>query len=391
MPRLHLPTAVDAHHPVPRRPVAGVDSGPGSFEPAGASGGPEIIRVEGLCKVFGRQEDLIRRRLRKGESFADAAAAENVAAPLSDVNLSISEGEIYAIMGLSGSGKSTLVRCINGLIRPTQGQAFVAGTSISSASAGALRELRQRRMSMVFQSFALLPHLTVANNVEFGLMLRRDDVQTRRRRVGEVLEMVGLAAWRDRRVDELSGGMKQRIGLARALAPDPDILIMDEPFSALDPLIRRSLQDELLRLQKELKKTILFVTHDFDEATRIGSRIVIMKAGRPVQVGTAAQLFTQPCDDYVRAFTAHVDCMQLMTAGELARAIPVTPDEDQPCDASDAVAFAANASLATVLANLRLGGRVSMELPDGASRRRLVRAERVLAFVNELYTQRQEH
>lgn len=345
---------------------------------------PEVIRVEQLCKVFGPQEARVRQRVKTGQGFEDAASAEGVIPPLSEVNLSIRQGEIYAIMGLSGSGKSTLVRCINGLVQPTLGRVTVEGTSIGDASARALRELRQRRMSMVFQTFALLPHLSVAANVEFGLMLRRDDLAVRRRRVEEVLAMVDLSAWKDRRVDELSGGMKQRVGLARALAPDPDILIMDEPFSALDPLIRRSLQDELLRLQKELKKTIIFVTHDFDEATRIGSRILIMKAGRAVQVGTAAQLFGTPCDDYVRAFTAHADGMQLLTAGDLARDMPATAEDTAPADATNALVFSCDTPLARMLPELRLGRMVSLEAPHGRGTR-LVRAERVLAFVGALY------
>jgi glycine betaine/proline transport system ATP-binding protein len=345
---------------------------------------PEVIRVEQLCKVFGAQEARVRKRVNAGQAFTEAVEAEGVVPPLNEVNLSIRQGEIYAIMGLSGSGKSTLVRCINGLVQPTSGRVMVEGASIGEAAPRALRELRQRRMSMVFQTFALLPHLTVAANVEFGLMLRQDEVSARRRRVEDVLAMVDLSAWKDRRVDELSGGMKQRVGLARALAPDPDILIMDEPFSALDPLIRRSLQDELLRLQKELKKTILFVTHDFDEAARIGTRILIMKAGRAVQVGTAAQLFGTPCDEYVRAFTAHADGMQLLTAGDLVRDMPATVEDTLPADATHALVFPSNTPLARMLPELRLGRMVSLEDPQGRSAR-LVRSERVLEFVGRLY------
>ena len=385
--RASLPHDERSHSGHVRSLAPGLDGprGPlGAAAPRSEHDAPEVIRVEQLCKVFGLQEERVRRRVKSGEAFVEAVGAEGVVPPLSEVSLSIQQGEIYAIMGLSGSGKSTLVRCINGLVQPTLGRVTVEGTSIGDATPRALRELRQRRMSMVFQTFALLPHLTVAANVEFGLMLRKDDVAARRRRVEDVLAMVDLSAWKDRRVDELSGGMKQRVGLARALAPDPDILIMDEPFSALDPLIRRSLQDELLRLQKELKKTILFVTHDFDEATRIGSRILIMKAGRAVQVGTAAQLFGTPCDDYVRAFTAHADGMQLLTAGDLARDMPLAAEDSLPADATDALVFSSDTPLARMLPELRLGRMVSLEEPQGRGAR-LVRSERVLAFVGALY------
>lgn len=386
---LHMAATIPPSRPLHSRVRAfdtGHEAGPGRVSDAtGTTESPEVIRVERLCKVFGAEEERVRRRVKSGQAFQDAAAAEGVVPPLSEVSLSIRQGEIYAIMGLSGSGKSTLVRCINGLVQPTQGRVMVEGTSIGDATPSALRALRQRRMSMVFQTFALLPHLTVAANVEFGLMLRQDEVSTRRRRVEDVLAMVDLSAWKDRRVDELSGGMKQRVGLARALAPDPDILIMDEPFSALDPLIRRSLQDELLRLQKELKKTILFVTHDFDEATRIGSRILIMKAGRAVQVGTAAQLFGTPCDEYVRAFTAHADGMQLLTAGDLARDMPATAEDGLPADATNALVYPADTPLARMLPGLQLGRMVSLEDPQGRNAR-LVRSERVLAFIGQLYS-----
>lgn len=351
--------------------------------------GPQdcIVRVEGLGKVFGRKEERVRSRLKQGAGLAAAAEAEGVVPALLDVDLEVAEGEIYVIMGLSGSGKSTLVRCVNGLVTPTQGRITVAGTSICDASASELRELRQRRMSMVFQSFALLPHLTVVGNVEFGLMLRGDDPAQRRRRVLDVLEKVGLAAWSERRVDELSGGMRQRVGLARALATDPDILIMDEPFSALDPLIRRSLQDELLKLQKDLRKTILFVTHDFDEATRLGSRVMIMKGGRPVQVGTAAELFTEPADDYVRAFTAHADCAALLRAGDVARAIPATADDALAKYASPSATFSWDTPLSDILGRLRLGEAVAIET-GVAGEHRLLGAEQVLAYVSRLYAGR---
>jgi glycine betaine/proline transport system ATP-binding protein len=348
----------------------------------------KFIEVEGLCKVFGRDEARVSRLIRRGHSFSDAITAEDVKAPLISVNLSVAKGEIFVIMGLSGSGKSTLIRCVNGLIHPTAGRVIVEGVSVAEAPMSVLRELRQRRMAMVFQNFALLPHMSVLSNVEFGLMLRKDPPSARRKRAEEVLEMVGLSAWKSRRVDELSGGMKQRVGLARALATDPDILLMDEPFSALDPIIRRSLQDELLRLQSDLRKTIVFVTHDFAEAARIGSRILIMKEGRAVQVGTALDLFSKPHDDYVRAFTAHVDRMQLVCAGDLIDGIPVASGESIE-DVQRKTNIEAAMPLAELVRHLRTGGHVSIGSRDGSGPR-LMRVERVWEKISALYDSRSE-
>jgi|AGTN01.1.fsa_nt_gi ABC-type proline/glycine betaine transport system, ATPase component len=345
-----------------------------------------IVRIDRVSKVFGPVEARIRRRTRICGDFGQALAHENAVAALKDVSLVIAKGEIFAIMGLSGSGKSTLVRCINGLIAPTAGQIWVEGTAVCGASAREMRALRQQRMAMVFQSFALLPHMSVGENVAFGLMLRGESTGARRSRVDEVLEMVGLASWRDRRIHELSGGMKQRVGLARALAPDPDILIMDEPFSALDPLIRASLQDELLRLQRELKKTILFVTHDFDEATRIGNRILIMKDGQAVQVGTPTQLIGRPADAYVQAFIARADRLAFLTIDALTEAIPCSTDESRAQEPGDSVLqIAPHALMIDILASLRDHSHVATTC-SRSGRPRLIPSRQIVQFVGGLYS-----
>lgn len=223
-------------------------------------------------------------------------------------------------MGLSGSGKSTLVRMINGLIAPTSGQMVVAGVDVASCSKEELRRLRREKVAMVFQHFALFPHMTVAENVAFGLKVKGIAAAERRERAQTVLDQVGLGARADSFPDELSGGMQQRVGLARGLASDPDVLLMDEPFGALDPLIRRDMQNELLELQQRLKKTIVFITHDLDEALMLGNRVAIMRNGRLAQIGTAAQIVDAPADDYVAAFTKDIDRSRVFTAETVADA-----------------------------------------------------------------------
>jgi glycine betaine/proline transport system ATP-binding protein len=227
-------------------------------------------------------------------------------------------------MGLSGSGKSTMVRLLNRLIEPTRGQVLFDGRDIASMPDRELRELRRSKMSMVFQSFALMPHLNVIDNAAFGLELAGITREDRLRRATEALEQVGLNAYAESYPDELSGGMRQRVGLARALANDPEVMLMDEAFSALDPLIRSEMQDELLRLQAEHQRTIVFISHDLDEAMRIGDRIAIMEAGRVVQVGTPEDILNNPADDYVSSFFRGVDVAKVLTAADIARKSQVT-------------------------------------------------------------------
>jgi len=231
-----------------------------------------------------------------------------------DVSFEVAEGEIFVVMGLSGSGKSTLVRCLSRLIDPTDGQVIVNNTDVTKMNEDELRGLRRHVVSMVFQRFGLFPHRQVLDNVCYGLEIQGVDVDDRHKKARQVLELVGLTGWERYFPHELSGGMQQRVGLARALAVDPEIMLCDEPFSALDPLIRRDMQDELLNLQKSLHKTIIFITHDFLEALKLGDRIAIMKDGEIVQIGTPQHIVAQPVNDYVREFTRDVPRAKVLTA-----------------------------------------------------------------------------
>ncbi|XBQ08337.1 MAG: glycine betaine/L-proline ABC transporter ATP-binding protein ProV [Salinarimonas sp.] len=284
----------------------------------------EKIVVENLYKIFGPDPQeglaLIRQGLDKNEIFARTGNTVGVR----DASFGIREGEIFVIMGLSGSGKSTMVRMFNRLIEPTAGSITVDGRDITKLDAAGLRELRRSTISMVFQSFALLPHLKVVDNVAFGLDLAGMDKEARHERARVALEQVGLAANAESYPDELSGGMQQRVGLARALAADPPILLMDEAFSALDPLIRTEMQDELIRLQEENKRTIIFISHDLDEAMRIGDRIAIMEGGVVVQVGTPDEILKNPANEYVRSFFRGVDISKVLTAADIAKRTQVT-------------------------------------------------------------------
>lgn len=277
------------------------------------------IAIEGLYKVFGShpQEalDLLSRGLGRDEIFA--RTAQTVA--VQDANFDIKEGEIFVLMGLSGSGKSTLLRMFNRLIDPTIGAVRVDGEDITTMSEAALIELRRRKMAMVFQSFALLPNRTVYENASFGLEVAGVPDAPRRERTMEALDAVGLKANAESYPSELSGGMKQRVGLARALATNPDIMLMDEAFSALDPLIRAEMQDQLLDLQKKHTRTVVFVSHDLDEALKIGDRIGIVESGKIAQVATPAEILRHPANDYVRAFFRGVDVSQVFTIGSIAQ------------------------------------------------------------------------
>ena len=231
----------------------------------------------------------------------------------------VEDGEVFVIMGLSGSGKSTLVRMINRLIEPTSGKVWMEDEDITKMNKEELRDLRRKNMSMVFQNFALLPHKTILKNAEYGLEIQGIDTEERERRASEALELVGLGDYLDKSPNELSGGMQQRVGLARALANDPGILLMDEAFSALDPLIRKDMQDELMDLQQRVHKTIIFITHDLDEALRIGDRIALMKDGSIVQVGTAEEILMDPANDYVERFVEDVNLAKVLTAGHVMK------------------------------------------------------------------------
>ncbi|WP_027351207.1 quaternary amine ABC transporter ATP-binding protein [Halotalea alkalilenta] len=282
------------------------------------------IVVRNLYKLFGSHPRQAMQRLNEGWDKQRLNRESGVIVGVNDVSFEVAEGEIFVLMGLSGSGKSTLIRLVNRLIEPTAGQVLIDGRDVSSMNRRELIELRRREMSMVFQSFALMPTRNVLDNAAFGLEVAGVGRAARERRATEVLEQVGLQGFATKRVDELSGGMQQRVGLARALAVDPSLIIMDEAFSALDPLIRREMQEILLGLQREHRRTVLFVSHDIEEALRIGSRIAIMEGGRMVQVGTPEELVAAPADDYVRHFFSTVDTSRFLVADQLkADSVPV--------------------------------------------------------------------
>lgn len=275
------------------------------------------LRVEGVYKVFGRRPGEAVKRLRAGAG-RDEVRQWGTAAVI-DANLEIASGETFVVMGLSGSGKSTLIRMLNGLWKPTAGRVLLGEDDLGVVSPAQLRGLRQRKVSMVFQHFALLPHRTVLDNAAYPLALQNVDKAERRERAQQALDLVGLTQWAQSLPHELSGGMRQRVGLARALAADTDVLLMDEAFSALDPLIRREMQDQLLELQQSLGKTIVFITHDLNEAMHLGDRIAMMRDGRIVQVGTSEQILSDPADDYVAQFVADVDRTRVLTASSVMR------------------------------------------------------------------------
>ncbi|OJX81461.1 glycine betaine/L-proline ABC transporter ATP-binding protein [Leifsonia sp. 71-9] len=280
------------------------------------------VEARNIYKVFGRKPQDAVRRLREGATRQEVSGQGTAA--VIDAGLTVNRGEIFVVMGLSGSGKSTLIRLLNGLLEPTAGEVDVMGTTITGLTGKRLREVRQRHISMVFQHFALLPHRTVLDNIAYGLEVRGTPSAERRARAEEVLELVGLGGWGDKLPSELSGGMQQRVGLGRALAADTDVLLMDEAFSALDPLIRREMQEQLLELQGTLGKTIVFITHDLNEAMFLGDRIAVMRDGRIVQTGTPEEILTDPANDYVASFVQDVDRARVLTAAsvmEPARAL----------------------------------------------------------------------
>ncbi len=282
-----------------------------------------MIRVEDISKIFGADPETALGRLREGGTKAGIQAETGQIVGIDRASFALDPGEVFCIMGLSGSGKSTLIRCINRIIEPTAGRILFMDPELGEQDVTAmdgeqLRRLRTYHMSMVFQHFALFPHRTVHANAVFGLEIQGRDKAERDRVGAQVLEMVGLGAWGKAYPSELSGGMQQRVGLARALATQAKVLLMDEPFSALDPLIKVNMQQELVRIQQELERTILFITHDLDEAMRIGDRIAIMEEGRIVQIGTPEEILVNPRTDYVANFVEHADPTAVITAGTIA-------------------------------------------------------------------------
>jgi glycine betaine/proline transport system ATP-binding protein len=277
------------------------------------------ISCHGLWKIFGPDPVNVQQALETGQSKDKVLEETGHVVAVKDVSFDVREGEIFVVMGLSGSGKSTLIRCMSRLIEPTDGTLSVDGTDVMSMDDKELLDLRRHKMSMVFQHFGLFPHRRVIENIAFGLEVQGVDKDTRL----EKARLVGLTGWEQHYPHELSGGMQQRVGLARALAVDPEILLCDEPFSALDPLIRREMQDELINLQKVVRKTIIFITHDFLEAIKLGDHICIMKDGEFVQLGTPEEIVANPFNDYVREFTKDVPRSKVLRARTIMKAFPV--------------------------------------------------------------------
>ncbi|MFT4003956.1 MAG: glycine betaine/L-proline ABC transporter ATP-binding protein ProV [Rhizobium sp.] len=295
------------------------------------------ISLKNIYKIFGERPSRAMNLIHAGKSKSEIHAATGCSVGVNDASFDIRAGEIFVIMGLSGSGKSTLLRLLNRLIEPTAGSIEIDGRDITGMPRRELIALRRGEISMVFQSFALLPNRTVLNNVAFGLEVAGVGEAERRQRAMAALEAVSLDGYADSHPDQLSGGMKQRVGLARALANEPTVLLMDEAFSALDPLIRTEMQDELVRLQAQHSRTIVFVSHDIDEAMRIGDRICIMQNGNVIQVGTPDEIVMSPANDYVRSFFRNVDVSQVFRAGDVARKTQVTIIERQGVSAAAAL------------------------------------------------------
>ncbi|TRM11809.1 glycine betaine/L-proline ABC transporter ATP-binding protein [Lentibacillus cibarius] len=280
------------------------------------------VKLEHVSKIFGPKPKSVIPKVKNGMSKDEILAETGHTVGVYDASMEISEGEIFVIMGLSGSGKSTLIRCFNLLNKPTDGSIFIDGVDIVKSSRGQLKEVRQKKVAMVFQHFGLFNHRTIMANVEYGLEVRNISKEERREIAQKNIESVGLKGYENKYPDELSGGMQQRVGLARALANDPDILLMDEPFSALDPLIRREMQLELLDIQERLQKTIIFITHDVNEAFKLGDRVAVMKDGKVNQIGTPEEIIENPANDYISDFIRDIDRSKVFQAEN----IMITPN-----------------------------------------------------------------
>jgi len=310
------------------------------------STGETVIELANVWKIFGDNADAALDAIKsRGLSKNEVLEEFNAVVGVADVSFSVNKGEIFCVMGLSGSGKSTLVRHFNRLLEPTAGQIIIDGTDVMALNDQQLREFRNQKIGMVFQNFALLPHRSVLDNVAMPLEIRAVGKNERLTKANEILKIVELDAWGNKFAHELSGGMQQRVGLARALAADPAYLLMDEPFSALDPLIRRQLQDEFIKLSSVMNKTTVFITHDLDEAVRVGDRIAIMRDGRVVQMGTAEEIVMNPADDYVADFVAGISRLKVVRAHAVMRPIPeLSESQSRQLDSAARVAEDENLS-----------------------------------------------
>lgn len=320
------------------------------------------LRVEKLTKIFGDNDEEALKLANENKTKEEILDATGATIGVNQASFEVNEGEIFVIMGLSGSGKSTLVRMLNRLIEPTSGSVYIDEHNISTMNKNDLREVRRQKISMVFQNFGLLPHRTILENAEYGLEIQGMAKAARQELAEEALDQVGLLPYKDQYPDQLSGGMQQRVGLARALANDPDILLMDEAFSALDPLIRRDMQDDLIEMQKTMNKTIIFITHDLNESLRLGNRIAIMKDGEVVQVGTGEEILSNPANDYVKRFVEDIDRTKVYTAQHIMEEpAAVTQSEENPSEALRIMADEGMSNILVVNSEDQLIGYVTRE------------------------------
>jgi len=320
-----------------------------------------IIEVKNISKIFGSSPRAAIELLRQGKSKREILKATAQTVGVNKVSFEILPGEIFVIMGLSGSGKSTLIRMFNRLIKPTLGEILIENEDIVKMNESRLREVRQKKISMVFQNFALFPHRTILENTEYGLEIQKVPVEERRERSLRALEVVGLKGYENQLPKQLSGGMQQRVGLARALASNTKVILMDEAFSALDPLIRRDMQDQLLEIQEKYQKTIIFITHDLDEALRIGDRIALMKDGSIIQLGTPEQILMNPANEFVEKFVEHVDLSKILTASHIMKRAEKIAIDRGPRVALEIMRKQGYSSIFVVDRKLKLLGAITAE------------------------------
>lgn len=330
------------------------------------------VQVEHLTKVFGKKSVQAIAMVQENKSKNEILEKTGATVGVYDASFTVNEGEIFVIMGLSGSGKSTLIRLLNRLIEPTAGSILIDGVDISKMKKEELREVRRHKLNMVFQNFGLFPHRTILENTEYGLEVRGVPKEERQMRAKQALENSGLLAFKDQYPDQLSGGMQQRVGLARALANDPEILLMDEAFSALDPLIRREMQEELLELQANVQKTIIFITHDLNEALRLGDRIALMKDGQIMQIGTGEEILTNPANEFVREFVEDVDRSKVLTVQNImVPALTTNIEVDGPNVALQRMRKEEVSMLLAVDRRRRLKGSLTAESAQEARKKQL--------------------
>lgn len=319
------------------------------------------IKVENLIKIFGNKPQTALKRLKSGQNKDQIFKETGQTVGVNNVSFSVEQGEIFVIMGLSGSGKSSLIRCLNLLNKPTTGDIYVDNENIVKFDKKQIRKFRQEKMSMVFQHFGLFTHRTVLENVAYGLEIKNIPKEERQKIAIDILSTVGLEGWENKMINELSGGMQQRVGLARALANNPEILLMDEPFSALDPLIRREMQLELIELQSKLQKTIIFITHDVNEAFKLGDRVAVMKDGKIVQIGTPEEILSNPSNEYIEDFVRDIDRTKVIQAKNIMFKPEVASLKDGPKVAVKEMKTSGISSLFVVDKDLKLQGIVTID------------------------------